>query len=158
MSDSQQYCTTRTAALRLGVSRQRISQLVSDGRLTGRSDRKGWMFDLAEIERLAALPRQRRWNATPPRIKGADEIHPTSEAVYLYIVQFKREHAGESPVTREIAAALGLSSTSVVQHHLEKLEKAGLIMRSAGKSRMISIPGARWVMEDESDELAAVEE
>lgn len=148
MSNSQQYCTTKTAARRLGVRPQRVRELAATGRLRGRRDGTRWEFDLAEIERLAALPRELRWKRCTADIATPGGLHPKASAIYSYIIRFKREHAGESPTTREIAAALGLSSTSVVQYHLEYLEAAGLIERPAGKSRMISIPGAQWRFEE----------
>lgn len=65
MSSSQQYCTTRTAATRLGVSRARVRQLAVAGHLAGRRDGNGW------------------------------ELHPTAAAVYRFIIRFEREHVGE---------------------------------------------------------------
>lgn len=73
-------------------------------------------------------------------------LHPTAEAVYRYIIRYKRQHAGESPTRREIGAGVGLSSPSTVNCHLVALERAGRIrMGNRGKSRMITIPGAQWV-------------
>ncbi len=77
-------------------------------------------------------------------------VHPTTEAVYRYIIRYKRQHAGESPTRREIGAAVGLSSPSTVNSHLASLERVGRIRlaRPAGKARMISIPGASWQFEE----------
>ena len=47
--------------------------------------------------------------------------------VYAYIVQYKQEHDGNSPTYRQIAAGLGYSSVSVIQHYLNMLSKAGLV-------------------------------
>lgn len=72
-------------------------------------------------------------------------LHPTAEALFRYIVRYKREHAGESPTRRELAAEM-TTSTSVISYHLTALEKAGKVMLSSksGTSRMIGIPGAEW--------------
>lgn len=85
--------------------------------------------------------------------EGEQRIHPTAEAVYRYIIRYKRLHAGDSPTRREIGAAVGLSSPSTVNCHLEALARAGRIRlaRPAGKARMIAIPGASW----EFDEVGA---
>ena len=44
-----------------------------------------------------------------------------------------------APSYREIAAGVGVSSTSVVGYHLRRLEKRGLIERVAGVARSISV-------------------
>lgn len=76
-------------------------------------------------------------------------LHPTAAAMYRWIVGFKQAHAGDSPTRREIAAALELGSTSVVQHHLVRLARAGLVvLPPQGEARRIGIPGARWEVED----------
>lgn len=65
--------------------------------------------------------------------------------MYRYIIRFKRLHAGDSPSRREIQAAVGIPSMSMVQRHLESLERAGLIIRPRrGDARRIAIPGAEW--------------
>lgn len=46
---------------------------------------------------------------------------------------------GYPPSVREIGAALGLSSSSTVHGHLEKLEKKGYIRRDPSKSRTIEV-------------------
>ena len=73
-------------------------------------------------------------------------LHPTAEAVYRYIIRYKRQHAGESPTRREIGEGVGISTPSIVHHHLIMLERAGRVKlaRPAGKARMIMIPGASW--------------
>ncbi len=49
---------------------------------------------------------------------------------------------GYPPTVREIAAFLGVSSTSTVQFHLDKLERMGVITRSAGRTRSVSLTEA----------------
>ena len=87
-------------------------------------------------------------------------LHPTAEAVYRYIIRYKRQHAGESPTRREIAAGVGIAPTSIVHHHLVVLERAGWVRvaRPGGRARMIAIPGAEWRFDeaglDDGDEDA----
>lgn len=71
--------------------------------------------------------------------------------MYRYIIRYKRMNAGDSPTRREIAAAIELPAISTVQHHLDALERRGLILRPRrGQARRIAIPGARWEF-DETD-------
>jgi repressor LexA len=46
---------------------------------------------------------------------------------------------GYPPSVREIARAVGLASTSAVHHHLQVLEKEGLLERGAAQSRAIRL-------------------
>lgn len=60
------------------------------------------------------------------------------------ILEFIRAHLaahGYPPTLEEIRAGLGISAKSVVAHHLERLERAGLIERTAGVSRGIRLVG-----------------
>src|SRR6188474_647822 len=49
---------------------------------------------------------------------------------------------GYPPSVREIAEAVGLASTSAVHHHLEALEREGLLERGATHSRAIRLTPA----------------
>ena len=78
-------------------------------------------------------------------MSSSQRLHPTTEAVYRFVVRFKVMYAGDSPTRREIAAGVGLASVSTVHPHLNALERAGRIRRpKRGKARMIEIPGAYW--------------
>lgn len=58
------------------------------------------------------------------------------------ILNFIKKHVREKgypPTVREICAAVGLSSTSTVHGHLERMEKKGLIKRDKTKTRAIEI-------------------
>lgn len=60
------------------------------------------------------------------------------------ILAFIRAHLtshGYPPTLEEIRAGLGISAKSVVAHHLERLERAGLIERTPGVSRGIRLVG-----------------
>ena len=58
-----------------------------------------------------------------------------------YIASTVRE-SGYPPSVREIAAAVGLASTSAVHHHLSALEKDGLLERDATQSRALRLKPA----------------
>lgn len=68
------------------------------------------------------------------------------EKLFDFIVAYKVEHDGNSPTYREMMAATGLTSTSMVAWHLEKLEAEGLIERpqQVGNSRVIEVVGGEW--------------
>jgi len=75
-----------------------------------------------------------------------DVVIRTSQKVFDFIVQFKREHDGVAPTVQEIGKALGLSSKSVVWGHLLQLEMQGKIKRGRG-SRMITVNGGAWTLQ-----------
>ena len=61
------------------------------------------------------------------------------------ILEFLRTHARQHsypPTVREIGLAVGLSSSSTVQNHLNALENKGLIRRDPTKSRTVEVVGA----------------
>lgn len=67
-----------------------------------------------------------------------DELTPRQEAIMSYILQ-EVEKKGYPPSVREIGEAVGLSSSSTVHAHLEKLEKLGYIRRDPTKPRAIEV-------------------
>ncbi|MDQ2961096.1 MAG: transcriptional repressor LexA [Candidatus Dormibacteraeota bacterium] len=61
------------------------------------------------------------------------------------ILEFLRTHSQNHsypPTVREIGQAVGLSSSSTVQNHLNALETKGLIRRDPTKSRTVEVVGA----------------
>jgi len=66
-------------------------------------------------------------------------LTPKQQQIYEYICTFTDEH-GYPPSVREIGEAVGLKSPSTVHFHLKGLEEAGMIVKSAGKTRAISLP------------------
>ena len=61
--------------------------------------------------------------------------------IYEYLTLRARE-GGTPPTVREIAAAVGLSSSATVHAHLNALAERGLISRSSGVSRGVALaPG-----------------
>ncbi len=64
------------------------------------------------------------------------------------ILEFLRSHGrlhSYPPTVREIGLAVGLSSSSTVQNHLNALEGKGLIRRDPTKSRTVEVVGAEEV-------------
>lgn len=60
------------------------------------------------------------------------------------ILEFLRDHAARHaypPTVREIGLAVGLSSSSTVQNHLNNLEAKGFIRRDPTKSRTVEVVG-----------------
>ncbi|MHC1721197.1 MAG: transcriptional repressor LexA [Clostridiaceae bacterium] len=67
-------------------------------------------------------------------------VKNNSKQMQIYeFIKFYTSEKGYSPSVREICAAVGLSSTSTVHGHLERLEKKGLIKRDPTKPRTIGI-------------------
>ena len=74
-----------------------------------------------------------------------------------YIAATVRE-SGYPPSVREIAAAVGLASTSAVHHHLSALEKEGLLERDATQSRALRLTPAAMLSAGATDALARAPE
>ena len=58
--------------------------------------------------------------------------------VYQFLKKYNRKN-GFAPTVREIASATDFSSPSSVLWHLDKLEKAGYILRHKNRPRSITI-------------------
>lgn len=69
---------------------------------------------------------------------------PRYQKIYEFVVLFKKEHNGNSPTIRQIGDAIGVSSTSQVNHYLDVMVKHGMLTRD-GKFRMIGVPGGVWL-------------
>ncbi|HVC39964.1 MAG TPA: transcriptional repressor LexA [Candidatus Dormibacteraeota bacterium] len=63
-------------------------------------------------------------------------LHPRQQEIVEYLRTRSRD-GGYPPSVREIGRAVGLSSSSTVQNHLNVLEKKGLIRRDPTKSRTV---------------------
>lgn len=82
--------------------------------------------------------------------RAVDPLRPMalslrSEQVLRAVIDFKHEHAGDSPTVREIMSMTGISSTSVVHYHLNHMARMGVITRDGGR---IGIPGSVWTFEE----------
>lgn len=69
-----------------------------------------------------------------------NNLSKSQNAIFEYIKN-KISQTGVAPSVREIAAAVGLRSTSSVQYNLNILEEAGLIKRDANLKRTIRLAG-----------------
>jgi SOS-response transcriptional repressor LexA len=76
------------------------------------------------------------------------EVKHSRQAVYDYIVKFKKENDGNSPTVREIMQACNIPSSSNTSYILNQLSEAGLIEITEGLSRGIMVVGGSWSLED----------
>jgi repressor LexA len=76
----------------------------------------------------------------------ATRLSPRQERMIQFIREFRARH-GYPPTVREIGAAAGISSTSVVDYNLNILEKAGIIKRDREISRGIDLIGEAGEMQ-----------
>jgi repressor LexA len=70
----------------------------------------------------------------------ADALNPRQREILEFLRDHKRTHA-YPPTVREIGQAVGLSSSSTVQNHLNALEQKGFIRRDPTKSRTVEVVG-----------------
>jgi len=76
------------------------------------------------------------------------------QRIIEYIASTVRE-SGYPPSVREIAAAVGLASTSAVHHHLSALEKEGKLQRDATQSRALRLTPAAMLTADVGSDVLA---
>lgn len=65
-----------------------------------------------------------------------EDLHPRQQEIIEYL-RSRSADGGYPPSVREIGRAVGLSSSSTVQNHLNVLERKGLIHRDPTKSRTV---------------------
>jgi len=70
----------------------------------------------------------------------ADTLNPRQRQIIEFLRDHARNHA-YPPTVREIGLAVGLSSSSTVQNHLNSLEAKGYIRRDPTKSRTVEVVG-----------------
>lgn len=70
----------------------------------------------------------------------ADGLNPRQREILAFLREHARTHA-YPPTVREIGQAVGLSSSSTVQNHLNVLEQKGHIRRDPTKSRTVEVIG-----------------
>lgn len=75
----------------------------------------------------------------------------TRDLIFNFVVQYKRDHNGNSPATREIADACCLSSLTTVRHHLTALACEGRIILSNDGRYNVEIEGTEWRFSDARD-------
>lgn len=71
----------------------------------------------------------------------ADGLNPRQREILEFLREHARTHA-YPPTVREIGQAVGLSSSSTVQNHLNALEQKGHIRRDPTKSRTVEVVGS----------------
>ncbi|SRR5205823_8489398 len=67
-----------------------------------------------------------------------ETVNPRQRQILDYLRDHARRHA-YPPTVREIGQAVGLSSSSTVQNHLNTLEERGFIRRDPAKSRTVEV-------------------
>ena len=92
-------------------------------------------------------------STTADQAPGSPDLDPTLSArqqkILRFISDWVQEH-GYSPSMREIGRAVGLTSTSSVEHHLAALQAKGYLHRAAGCPRTVEVrlPGQPPVPSD----------
>jgi len=79
----------------------------------------------------------------------------TRERIVAYLRSRQAADAPVLPSYREIMVACGISSTSVVNYHLAKLEQAGMIVRHGNLARSVHLVTAPPPQEALMDEMLA---
>lgn len=80
-----------------------------------------------------------------PRQKAAPKTYDL-QAIYDYIVAYKRQHDGNSPSIRNIQQEIGIGSTGTTFSLLQCLEKSGKIrLPPFGTARGIEVIGGKWI-------------
>lgn len=67
-----------------------------------------------------------------------EALRPRARSIFEAVCAGIRTQ-GYPPSVREIAAAVGLSSSSTVKHHLDNLVSQGFLVRAAGRSRALEV-------------------
>jgi SOS-response transcriptional repressor LexA len=77
-----------------------------------------------------------------------NRLPPHRQSIFDYIIEYCNENGGIPPTVREIQAAIGISSTSVVALHLNKLIEADLLRkRRHNQDRSYMVNGGKWDMD-----------
>lgn len=72
-------------------------------------------------------------------IELLQQVREPARQLYHYIRQYHSEN-GYAPTIRELKVLVGWASLTNVRHHLQQLEKVGLIERDYATSRGIRLP------------------
>src|SRR6266513_709718 len=83
------------------------------------------------------------WPSTSAHKGGDDMPEPLTsrQREILEYLRFRQKIRSYPPTVREIGQAVGLSSSSTVQNHLNALEQKGYIRRDPTKSRTVEVVG-----------------
>jgi len=66
------------------------------------------------------------------------EMTERRQRICEFIAKFTLQH-GYAPTVRQIGDGAGISSTSVVQYHLVRLQRSGILKRDEGVSRSVCV-------------------
>jgi repressor LexA len=72
-----------------------------------------------------------------------EALHPRRVEILRYLAR-RASVEGPPPSVREIGAAVGLSSSQTVHHHLGRLEGEGYVMRVGRGARTLGLTGKGW--------------
>ena len=72
-----------------------------------------------------------------------EALHPRRVEILRYLAR-RASMEGPPPSVREIGAAVGLSSSQSVHHHLGRLEGEGYVMRVGRGARTLGLTGKGW--------------
>jgi hypothetical protein len=87
--------------------------------------------------------------------RDGHEQPSSRELVYDFLIQYKQQHDGNSPTTREIADGCHLSP-GTVNYHLTRLEIDRRIYVAGDRRRNIEIVGGAWSMQSGQDSAAGM--
>lgn len=73
------------------------------------------------------------------------KLTPSQRRLYDIIVLYKQDNDGNSPGREEIMAKARMKSRSQYDKILAKLVKVGLLSRSGGSHKDITVVGSEWV-------------
>lgn len=77
-----------------------------------------------------------------------EELALKDEAIFQFVMQYKKEHDGNSPSMREIVEGCGFDNVSVVYNGVKRLVQRGKFKDPVyRRSRGIEVVGGRWVYE-----------
>lgn len=72
------------------------------------------------------------------------------ELLYDKVIEYAKENNGNSPSYRGLKAMTGMSSISLIRHHLKLLHAYGILHVSfGGINRHISVPNSTWMLNHE---------
>lgn len=74
------------------------------------------------------------------------DANAMADAIFDYIVDFKRQNDGIPPTMRQIGQFAGIDSTSHVSWYLHRLERDGKIELIKNGARGIIVRGGMWEM------------
>lgn len=149
----QQILTIRQVAAEAGVTRQAVRVAILDGRLTAAVvSGTHRCCTRADVDAWLAVREERRKGSLGRKATGRKAQASCDDALYDFIIAYKREYGGRSPARTELASALGLKSKSNVQYRLNRLAASGRIVLAENDARNIAIPGERWFAPGETEE------